>query len=61
MYYTGLRAREDNKDWSENKLPKCSWCEDTLYDEYYEIEGEIFCKDCLHDYLDSFCKHKVNY
>ncbi len=35
---------------AEEKLPHCAYCGEPIYDEYYyEIDGDIVCKDCLDD------------
>lgn len=30
-------------------LPMCECCEEYIQDDYYELGGEILCKECLDD------------
>lgn len=42
-----IRAYYEEQDRPE-RLPKCSCCRDTIDDEdYYDINGEILCYECL--------------
>ena len=38
-------------DYETNAIFKCDYCYEGIYegDSYYEIEGEVYCKDCLDD------------
>lgn len=33
----------------ESRYPVCCECDRTIADWYYEIEGNIFCEDCMKD------------
>ena len=33
----------------EAQLPKCDYCGERIHDHYYQIHGEIFCRECLDD------------
>lgn len=39
----------------EKKLPHCDYCDCVIYEEYYKINGETLCEECL---IDNF-KHQV--
>lgn len=32
----------------------CDYCESKIYDKYYLIKGEIYCKDCLEDLCERY-------
>ena len=47
----------------EARLPKCEKCKQAIWDDdYYDIEGEILCEDCMkkkyrknsHDYAEGW-------
>jgi hypothetical protein len=31
----------------EARLPHCCCCGDPIYEEYYDIDGEVWCEECL--------------
>lgn len=33
------------------KLPTCDYCEKPVDDYYWNINGEIFCEDCLNEHF----------
>jgi formylmethanofuran dehydrogenase subunit E len=33
----------------EELLPHCDYCGEPIYECYYDIDGDIVCKDCLDD------------
>lgn len=39
--------REQAKE--KAKLPHCDCCGCVIYDHYWNINGEIYCEDCLND------------
>lgn len=41
-YYVQYHRKE-----TEPRYPVCRECESTIYDWYYEIEGEIYCERCM--------------
>ena len=44
------RDYEEEQEKELEKLPVCSVCEEPIQDEFYfDIDGEIFCEDCLID------------
>ena len=44
-YYMELEKQE------EAHRPKCHECGELLYKQAYEIDGELFCVDCLNEYF----------
>ena len=48
------------EDIAETKC-KCSFCKEPLYydDEYWELDGEIFCEECAEEWLSEH-KHWVS-
>ena len=55
MYYTDDPARDFDR-WdmeqarAEARLPQCECCGETIHDdEYYEIDNEILCEECMKD------------
>ena len=66
MYYTD-DAERDFARWdmeqarAEARLPVCDCCGEVINDDFYwEIDGEIFCEDCLNDryrhYADDYAQ-----
>ena len=55
MYYSDDPVRDfDRYDMAqarrEARLPVCDKCKKRIYDDiYFEIEGQILCKKCVHD------------
>jgi len=45
------RAYLEQPDYEANAIIRCDYCYGGIYesDSYYEIEGEVYCKDCLDD------------
>ena len=41
--YDRERARK------EARLPHCDYCEEAIWEKYYEIDNKIVCEDCLED------------
>lgn len=35
----------------EAKLPHCVYCGEPMWDDYYEIDGEVVCRDCLDEHF----------
>lgn len=53
----------DEQERIEAKLPRCSECGESIHDDnYYEIDGKIYCQKCLDenflrntdDYMNDF-------
>lgn len=45
-----LAEREREEYRFEQACPVCSKCGETIQDEYYyDINGDIYCEECLHD------------
>lgn len=50
--YDAYRAHEAEQERRLSELPVCCYCENPIQDEhYYEINGEMFCPDCLENYF----------
>lgn len=52
--YTDDPARDwdaycDEQERQEERLPKCSQCGEPIYDYVYDIDGELWCEDCIHE------------
>lgn len=47
-------------DYESRALYKCSYCEGGIYEdeEYYEIIGKIYCKDCLDDNFKKYAYYE---
>lgn len=41
-----LRFDAEQAEW-QKRLPVCVNCDEPIEDYYYEINGEVICKDCL--------------
>lgn len=41
---------DDDLIMSDKELPHCDHCGDTIYEEYYYINGETICEDCMESY-----------
>lgn len=47
------RRERETQAWLD-RLPKCDHCHEPIQDdEYYEIEGDTVCSDCLYDYCNT--------
>lgn len=46
MPHGGYRFRE------ENEKPVCDICGQEITTDYYELDGELICEDCLDDYIE---------
>lgn len=54
----GAEYLANDQDAWLNRRPVCCKCKDHIQDEDgYEIDGELYCDDCAHDWLDD---HKVS-
>lgn len=48
---------DNRKEAAAEKMPVCSVCGNPIWDEYYfEIHGDIVCRDCVIDYLHDNCR-----
>ena len=48
--YDRWEQRQAEQDRAEEKLPKCSECGHTIYEEFcYEYNDEPICDDCMFD------------
>ena len=62
-----MQSYRDYDDWKLNPPEdaetkcKCSFCSEPLYcdDEYWELDGEIFCEECATAWLEEH-KHWVS-
>lgn len=55
--YDLFLERERKNARAEERLPVCSVCGNPIWDEYYfEICGDIVCRDCVIDYLHDNCR-----
>lgn len=57
--YTDDLARDwdaycEEQERQAERLPKCSQCGERIYDDVYDIDGELWCEDCIHE-----CKRPV--
>ena len=53
------RKMQDEDEWLKS-LPVCSYCGQHIQDdEYYEIDEEKVCEECLRDYCEENFK-KIN-
>ncbi len=47
-----FNRHEREKESAASKLPKCDYCDKRIdEDEYYDIEGEIVCRECLNKHF----------
>ena len=37
-----------------NKMPVCSYCNEHVQDDFYEINDEVICQDCLDRYFKKY-------
>jgi formylmethanofuran dehydrogenase subunit E len=44
-----LNRKEWEQEKRERRLPHCDYCDCVIYEEYYAINGEILCEECLND------------
>jgi formylmethanofuran dehydrogenase subunit E len=48
--YEIRRQYEDRMARRRLRFPKCSVCEERILDDYlFEINGELFCEECMKD------------
>lgn len=38
---------EQEQEKKLKRFPRCDYCGETIYETYYDINGETFCKECL--------------
>lgn len=47
-YYLNIHLAEEDR--AEERYPHCDRCGNAIYaTHYWEIDGDIFCEDCLND------------
>lgn len=47
--YDQWQRHEQEQERMAAQLPKCDYCEKTIDDHYYLINGEIYCEGCLNE------------
>ena len=54
------RAYLEPPDYESKAVYKCSYCDGGIYEdeEYYEITGKIYCKDCLEDNFKKYAEQE---
>lgn len=46
-----FNAWDDDQQTMLDRLPKCSYCEEPIQDDYcYEINDELICEECLKEH-----------
>ena len=50
--YEAWKMHDAEENESLDRLPVCDYCGEPIQDEYlYEIDGELYCEDCMKEHF----------